>query len=134
MYPPKRFHFKKHQKGKTNKVASNKSLLCFGKYGIRATENTRLKASTIEAVRRVITRRLKRNGQIWVRLHPSLSVSAKAKQVRMGKGKGSLSYWACRVKRGQILYEMDGVASRLAEQAYSIADSKLPIKTVFVTL
>ena len=135
MYAPKRTKFRKQQKGNTrNSVESNTSRLQFGRYGIRCLTSGRLKSRTIEAVRRVITRRLKRNGQVWIRVYPDQPVTAKPLEVRMGKGKGALSYWGCRVKAGQFLYEIDGVSCALAKQAQLLADSKLPIKTQFSKL
>ena len=132
MFIPKRTKFRKYQKGTTKAVESNRSTLQFGRYAIQSLESTRLKSSTIEAVRRTITRQLKRTGQVWVRIFPDFSVTAKALQARMGKGKGGVSYWACRIKAGQILYEIDGVNLSLAKQAAALADSKLPIKTSFL--
>ena len=125
MYPPKRTKYRKQQKGRAKSVESNQSTLSFGKYGIRALESGRLRLNTIEAVRRVITRKLRRSGQVWIRVYPDISVSAKPLEVRMGKGKGSPSYWMCRIKSGQLLYEIDGVSRILAKQASLLAASKL---------
>lgn len=132
MFIPKRTKFRKYQKGTTKAVEGNRTTLKFGRYAIQSLESTRLKSSTIEAVRRTITRQLKRTGQVWIRIFPDFSVTAKALQARMGKGKGGVSYWACRIKAGQILYEIDGVKLPLAKQAAILADSKLPIKTQFL--
>jgi large subunit ribosomal protein L16 len=134
MYPPKRTKYRKQQKGRAQSVESNQSNLSFGKYGIRALESGRLCLNTIEAVRRVITRKLKRSGQVWIRIYPDISVSAKPLEVRMGKGKGAPSYWICRIKAGQLLYEIDGVSSILAKQAFLLAASKLPFAIRFSTL
>lgn len=133
MYPPKRTKYRKQQKGRANLIESNQSNLSFGKYGIRALESGRLRLNTIEAVRRVINRKLKRNGQVWIRIYPDISVSAKPLEVRMGKGKGSPSYWMCRIKAGQLLYEIDGVSPVLARQASLLAASKLPLNVCFST-
>ena len=92
----------------------------------------RISAQTIEAVRRVITRQFKRNGVLWIRIFPDVPVSNKPAEMRMGKGKGAVSSWVCRVQPGEILYEMDGIPPQLAEQAARLADYKLPLKTVFV--
>ena len=105
-----------------------------GKFAIISLANARLSASQIEAVRRVMTRKFKRSGQIWVLAHPSLSISKKPLEVRMGKGKGAVSQWVCRIKKGQILYEMDGIDLSKAKQASILADSKLPIKTKFYSI
>ena len=134
MYPPKRTKFRKQQKGRAQSVESNQSNLSFGRYGIRASESGRLRLNTIEAVRRVITRKLKRSGQVWIRIYPDISVSAKPLEVRMGKGKGAPSYWVCRIKAGQLLYEIDGVSPILAKQASLLAASKLPFAICFSTL
>ncbi len=131
MYPPKRTKYRKQQKGRAKSVESNQSTLSFGKYGIRALESGRLRLNTIEAVRRVITRKLRRSGQVWIRVYPDISVSAKPLEVRMGKGKGSPSYWMCRIKSGQLLYEIDGVSHILAKQASLLAASKLPFAVHF---
>jgi large subunit ribosomal protein L16 len=133
MYPPKRTKYRKQQKGRAQSLESNQSILSFGKYAIRASENGRLRLNTIEAVRRVITRKLKRSGQVWIRVYPAISVSAKPLEVRMGKGKGAPSYWMCRVKAGQLLYEIDGVSSALAKEASLLAASKLPFTVRFST-
>lgn len=132
MFIPKRTKFRKYQKGTIRAVQGNRTFLQFGRYAIQSLESTRLKSNTIEAVRRTITRQLKRTGQVWVRVFPDFTVSAKALQARMGKGKGGVSYWACRIKAGQILYEIDGVNPTLAKQAAVLADSKLPVKTHFL--
>jgi large subunit ribosomal protein L16 len=129
MYPPKRTKYRKQQKGRAQLVESNQSKLSFGRYGIRALESGRLRLNTIEAVRRVITRKLKRSGQVWIRVYPDISVSAKPLEVRMGKGKGGPSYWICRIKAGQLLYEFDGASLTLAKQASLLAGSKLPFAT-----
>ena len=131
MYPPKRTKYRKQQKGRAQLVESNQSKLSFGRYGIRALESGRLRLNTIEAVRRVITRKLKRSGQVWIRVYPDISVSAKPLEVRMGKGKGGPSYWICRIKAGQLLYEFDGVSLTLAKQASLLAGSKLPFAIRF---
>ncbi len=134
MFIPKRTKFRKYQKGRSKAVEGNTSSIQFGRYAILSQGNTRLKSNIIEAVRRTMTRQLKRTGQVWIRVYPDYSVTAKALQARMGKGKGGVSYWACRVKAGQILYEIDGVHSSLAKQAAALADSKLPIKTTFIQI
>lgn len=142
MYAPKRTKYRKQQKGRSGGVESNNSQIWFGKYAIKSLDHTRLKSSTIEAVRRAITRKLKRSlvgdgmskrgGQLWIRTYPDLSVTSKPLEVRMGKGKGSLSYWASRIKVGQILYEIDGVSCALAKEAALLAASKLPLRTTFI--
>ena len=132
MLSPKRTKYRKHQKGSRKGVQSNDTELRFGRYGLKSLESGRIHAKTIEAVRRAITRKLKRSGQVWIRIFPDLVVTRKPAEVRMGKGKGSPSFWVCRVQPGQILYEMDGIPAPLARQAANLAYQKLPVKTTFV--
>jgi len=132
MLQPKRTKFRKFQKGRVGGVLSNTTGLEFGQFGLKALEPGRIPARTLEAVRRILTRKFKRTGQIWIRVFPDVSVSLKPAEVRMGKGKGAPSFWICRVQKGQILFEMDGVSSQTAKQASLLAYYKLPIKTKFV--
>ena len=132
MHIPKRTKFRKSQKGKCGGIASNSTQLQYGKYGLKSLEMGRISAQTIEAVRRVITRQFKRSGVLWIRIFPDVPVSNKPAEMRMGKGKGAVSSWICRVRPGEILYEMDGIPPQLAEQAARLADYKLPLKTAFV--
>ena len=133
MLSPKRTKFRKYQKGTIGGIKSNITKLEFGKYGVKALQQGRISARTIEAVRRVMTRKFKRAGQIWIRLFPDISITEKPLEVRMGKGKGAPSFWICRVQPGQILFEMDGISFTLAKQAAVLADHKLPIKTKFIS-
>jgi large subunit ribosomal protein L16 len=132
MLLPKRTKFRKYQKGRIRGVKPNTTQLRFGRYGLKALDTGRIPARTLEAVRRVITRKFRRTGQIWIRIFPDIPISAKPAEVRMGKGKGSPSFWVARVQRGQILFEMDGISPQLAKQAASLAYYKLPIKTKFI--
>lgn len=134
MLQPKRTKFRKFQKGRVKGIKPNTTKLSFGRYGLKALETGRITARTLEAVRRVITRKFKRTGQIWIRIFPDISVSSKPAEVRMGKGKGSPSFWVCKVQKGQILFEMDGISFQLAQQASNLAYYKLPIKTKFVVI
>ena len=113
-------------------VAHNLNVLQFGQYGLKSCRSGALSAKTIEAVRRCIRRDLKRVGFLWIRCFPDIPVTRKPAEVRMGKGKGNVSFWTCKVRPGQILYEMDGVPLHVAKKAARIADSKLPFKTQFV--
>lgn len=133
MLQPKRTKFRKFQKGRAKGILSNTTHLEFGQFGLKALESGRIPAKTLEAVRRILTRKFKRMGQIWIRVFPDISVSSKPAEVRMGKGKGAPSFWICRVKKGQILFEMDGISPQLAKQASFLAYYKLPLKTKFVT-
>ena len=132
MLSPKRTKFRKYQKGNITGTKSNTTQLIFGQYGLKSLETGRIPARTLEAVRRVLTRKFKRLGQIWIRIFPDLSVSSKPAEVRTGKGKGLPSYWVCRVQKGQILFEMDGISLQLAQQAALLAYYKLPVKTKFI--
>ena len=132
MLLPKRTKFRKYQKGRIRGIKPNTTQLRFGQYGLKALDTGRIPAKTLEAVRRVITRNFKRTGQIWIRIFPDIPISAKPAEVRMGKGKGSPSFWVARIQRGQILFEMDGISLQLAKQAANLAYYKLPIKTKFI--
>lgn len=132
MLQPKRTKFRKFQKGKIKGILSNTTHLEFGEFGLKSLESGRIPSRTLEAVRRILTRKFKRQGQIWIRVFPDIAISSKPAEVRMGKGKGAPSFWVCRVKKGQILFEMDGISSQLAKQAAHLAYYKLPLKTQFI--
>ena len=131
MLSPKRTKYRKHQKRFAKGLQSNTTELKFGRYGIKSVEQARIHTKTIEAVRRTITRKLRRTGQVWIRVFPDLVVTRKPAEVRMGKGKGSPAFWVCRIQPGQLLYEIDGVPASLAMQAARLAYYKLPVKTMF---
>lgn len=130
MLQPKRTVFRKMQKGRVQ--GCKKQALHFGSYGIQSLACGRLRASVIEAMRRVMTRKVKRQGQIWIRVFPDLAVSQKPAEVRMGKGKGSPSYWVCRIQKGQILFELDGMPKDVAMQAMRLAMHKYPWQAMLV--
>jgi len=132
MLSPKRTKFRKQHKGRIHGMAKGGSCLNFGAYGLKALEPERITARQIEAARRTITRQMKRQGRVWIRVFPDLPVSIKPAEVRMGSGKGSPEYWVCRVKPGRILFEIDGVAEDIARTAFTLAAAKLPIKARFV--
>ena len=133
MLQPKRTKYRKQFKGRIKGVAKGGSDLNFGSYGLKAQEPERVTARQIEAARRAITRHMKRAGRVWIRIFPDLPVTSKPTEVRMGKGKGSVDYWAARVKPGRIMFEIDGVPLDVAQGAMERAAAKLPIKTKFVT-
>ncbi len=133
MLQPKRTKFRKAHKGRIRGNAKGGTLLAFGSYGLKATTPERVTARQIEAARRVITRHMKRAGRVWIRIFPDVPVSKKPTEVRMGKGKGSPEYWACRVKPGRIMFEVDGVAEDIAHQALKLAAAKLPVQTRIVS-
>ncbi|NKB45382.1 MAG: 50S ribosomal protein L16 [Alphaproteobacteria bacterium] len=132
MLSPKRTKFRKAHKGRIHGVAHAGSQLNFGSYGLKALQPERVTARQIEAARRAMTRHMKRQGRVWIRIFPDVPVSKKPPEVRQGKGKGSVEYWACRVKPGRIMFEVDGVSENIAREAFELAAAKLPIKTKFV--
>ncbi len=132
MLSPKRTKYRKYRKGRITGIKSNINQLQFGKYALKSLEAGQIPAKTLEAVRRVLTRKFKRTGKIWITIFPDIPVTTKPAEVRMGKGKGSLSFWVCKVQAGQILFEMDGIPFQLAKQAALLAYYKLPVKTKFV--
>lgn len=132
MLQPKRTKFRKQHKGRIKGVAKGGSRLTFGAYGLKAMEPDRVNARQIEAARRAITRHMKRAGRVWIRIFPDLPVSAKPTEVRMGKGKGSIDYWAARVKPGRVMFEIDGVSEEVAREALRLGGRKLSVKTRFV--
>lgn len=132
MLSPKRTKFRKQHKGRIHGDAKGGSALNFGAYGLKAMEPERVTARQIEAARRAITRQMKRLGRVWIRIFPDVPVTGKPAEVRMGKGKGSPEFWACRVKPGRIMFEIDGVDEVTARRAFELAAAKLPIRTKFV--
>lgn len=132
MLQPKRTKFRKQHKGKIHGKAKGGTALNFGAYGLKAQEPERVTARQIEAARRAITRHMKRAGRVWIRIFPDLPVTAKPTEVRMGKGKGSVDYWAARVKPGRVMFEIDGVSEEIAREALRLGARKLPIKTRFI--
>ena len=133
MMQPKRTKFRKQFKGRIHGKATSGQALHYGEFGLKALEPDRLTARQIEAARRAITRAMKRQGRVWIRVFPDIPVSKKPAEVRMGSGKGAPEFWAARVKPGRILFEVDGVTSATAREALTLAAAKLPILTKFVT-
>lgn len=132
MLLPKKTKFRKAFKGRIHGMAKGASSLDFGAFGLKALEPDRVTARQIEAARRAISRAMKRQGKMWIRVFPDVPVSKKPPEVRQGKGKGSIEYWCCRVKPGRIMFEIDGVSEEVARTAFALASAKLPIKTKFV--
>jgi large subunit ribosomal protein L16 len=128
MLQPKRTKFRKQHKGRIKGVAKGGSLLNFGAYGLKSLEPSRVTARQIEAARRAMTRHMKRAGRVWIRIFPDVPVTKKPTEVRMGKGKGSVEFWAAKVKTGRVLFEIDGVSGVVAREAFELAAAKLPIK------
>lgn len=132
MMSPKKTKYRKMHKGRIKGAAKGGFTLNFGEYGLKAMEPERVTARQIEAARRAISRHVKRVGRMWIRIFPDVPVTKKPAEVRMGSGKGSVEYWACRVKPGRIMFEIEGVPEAVAREAFDRASAKLPIKTKFV--
>ncbi len=132
MLSPKKTKFRKAFKGKIHGVAKAGFSVSYGSYGLKALEPARITARQIESARRAITRYMRRVGKVWIRIFPDVPISKKPAEVRMGSGKGGVEYWACRVKPGKIMFELDGVSEEVAEVAFKLAAEKLPIETKFV--
>jgi len=132
MLQPKRTKFRKQHKGRNNGVAVRGSSVSFGEYGLKSTSRGRITARQIEAARRTITRHVKRQGKMWIRIFPDRPITKKPLEVRMGKGKGSVEFWVANVKPGTMLYEIQGVSEDIAREAFTLAAAKLPVKTTFV--
>tara|TARA_Y100000816_G_scaffold290036_2_gene277805 strand:- start:11 stop:421 length:411 start_codon:yes stop_codon:yes gene_type:complete len=132
MLQPVRSKYRKAHKGRIHGKATRVATLNYGSYGLKAMEPERVIGKQIEAARVALTRHMQRTGKVWSRVFPNIPVSKKPTEVRMGKGKGSPEFWACRVKPGRILFEVDGVSEEVARQALYKASAKLPIKTKFI--
>lgn len=132
MLQPKRVKHRKQHKGRIRGNAERGSTISFGSFGLKAMEPIWITNRQIEAARQALTRHMKREGNVWIRIFPDKPITAKPAEVRMGKGKGSLEYWAAVVKPGRIMFECDGVSEEVARGAFELAAQKLPIKTKFV--
>ena len=132
MLMPSRVKYRKQHRGRRKGLSKGATKLDFGEYGIQALESAWITANQIEAARVAITRFLKRNGNLWIRVFPDKPVTKKPAETRMGKGKGNPEYWVAVVKRGRILFELTGVPEDTAREALRLGASKLPIKTRFV--
>ncbi len=133
MMLPKKTKFRKQFKGRIHGASKGGTALNFGAYGLKALEPERISARQIEAARRAITRQMKRQGRVWIRIFPDVPVTGKPAEVRMGKGKGAIDHWAARVHPGRIMFEIDGVADDIAREALRLGAAKLPIRTKVVT-
>ena len=129
---PQKTKYRKQFKGRIHGSAKGNFKLNFGSYGLKALEPERITSRQIESARKAITRHLKRVGRLWIRIFPDIPVSKKPAEVRMGKGKGAVEHWACRVHPGSIMFEVDGVDINDARKAMNLAAAKLPIKCKFV--
>lgn len=133
MLQPKRTKFRKQQKLRNRGMAHRGAKVSFGEFGLKSLERGRITARQIEAARRAMNRHIKRGGKIWIRVFPDKPVTSKPLEVRQGKGKGNVEYWAANVQPGRMLYEMEGVGEDVAREAFRLAAAKLPVKTAFVT-
>lgn len=129
MLSPKKTKFRKMHKGRIKGEAKGGTTLTFGSFGLKATTPERVTARQIEAARRAMTRHMKRQGRVWIRIFPDVAVSKKPTEVRMGKGKGSVEFWAAKVKPGRVMFEIDGVTEPVAREALRLAAMKLPVKS-----
>ena len=132
MLSPKKTKFRKQQKGRIRGVAKGGTDITFGDFGLQATSSGLITARQIEAARIAMTRHIKRQGKIWIRIFPNKPITKRPAETRMGKGKGSVELWAAPVNRGRVLYEMEGVSEELAREALRLASHKLPIQTRFL--
>ena len=132
MLQPKKTKYRKAFKGRIHGSSKGGFSLNFGSYGLKAVEPERITARQIEAARRAITRQMKRQGRVWIRIFPDLPVTGKPTEVRMGKGKGAVDYWAARVKPGRVMFEIDGVSEEIAREALRLGAAKLSVRTRFV--
>jgi len=132
MLTPKKTKYRKAHKGRIHGLAKGATELNFGSFGLKALEPERITARQIESARRAAVRYVKRVGRMWIRIFPDVPVSKKPAEVRMGKGKGAVEYFVCRVKPGAILFELEGITEQEAKTALTKAAAKLPIKTRFI--
>lgn len=130
---PKRVKYRMAQRGRRKGIATKGNEVSFGEFGLQALENAWLKNSQIEAARVALARHIKHGGKVWIRAFPDKPVTKKPAETRMGKGKGMPDHWVCVVKRGKVLFEMEGIPEELAKDAMRLAASKLPFKTKFVS-
>ena len=133
MLMPKRFKYRKQQRGRMKGKAWRGSSVAFGEYGLQALEPAWITSRQIEAARRAIVRHIRRGGKVWIRIFPDKPVTKRAAETRMGSGKGSVDHYVAVVKPGRILFEMAGVSEEVAREAFRLASHKLPIATQFVT-
>jgi len=133
MVQPKRSKHRKQQKGRIREVAKRGTSIAFGSFALKSLDPIWLTSRQIESARQAMTRAMKREGNVWIRVFPDKIITHKPAEVRMGKGKGNPEYWAAVVEPGRIIFEIDGVTAEVAKEAMGLAAQKLPIKTKFVT-
>ena len=133
MLQPKRTKYRKQQKGRNRGIAKRGTLVSFGSFGLKSMELGRITNRQIEAARIAMTRYMKREGKVWIRIFPDKPITSKPLEVRMGKGKGNLDHYVAQVQPGRVMFELDGVPREVAEEALRLAAQKLPVKTRTVT-
>ena len=133
MLQPKRSKHRKQQKGRIREVAKRGTSIAFGSFALKSLDPIWLTSRQIESARQAMTRAMKREGNVWIRVFPDKIITHKPAEVRMGKGKGNPEYWAAVAEPGRIIFEIDGVTAEVAKEAMGLAAQKLPIKTKFVT-
>lgn len=129
---PKRVKYRKSQRGRRRGLATSGSQVSFGEYGLQALENAWLKNTQIEAARVALSRHVRQGGKVWVRVFPDKSVSKKPAETRMGKGKGMPEFWVAVVRRGRVIFEIEGVPEEIAKDAFKLAAAKMPFRTKFI--
>jgi large subunit ribosomal protein L16 len=132
MMQPKKTKFRRAHKGRIKGDTKAGAALNFGEFGLKALEPNRVNAREIEAARRAITREMKRQGRVWIRIFPDVPVSKKPVEVRMGKGKGAVEFWAARVAPGRIMFEVDGVSEAVARESLRLGAAKLSVRTKII--
>jgi large subunit ribosomal protein L16 len=132
MLQPKRTKYRKQQKGRIKGIAHRGSTISFGSFGLKSMETGRITNRQIEAARIAMTRYMKREGKVWIRIFPDKPITSKPQEVRMGKGKGALDHYVAVVKPGTIMFEMDGIPLEIAQEGLRLAAQKLPVKTKFI--
>lgn len=134
MLRPKNTKYNKSRKGRIKGNETHACKLHFGTYGLKSLEPGRLTAQQLEAARRTIIRKIKKIGKLWINVFPDIPVSKKPNEVRMGKGKGPIDYWACKIKPGKIIFELEILSTKIAYDVFKTAAIKLPFKTTFISL
>jgi large subunit ribosomal protein L16 len=133
MLQPKRMKYRKQQKGRNNGLAHRGSVISFGSFGLKSMESARITSRQIESARIAMTRYMKREGKVWIRIFPDKPITSKPLEVRMGKGKGALDHYVAPIQPGRIMFEIDGVPADVAKEALRLAAQKLPVITKMVT-
>ena len=132
MLQPRKTKFRKQQKGRMKGNSGRGNQLAYGTFGIKSLESNFINSRQIEAARIAATRYMKREGSLWIKIFPDKPITKKPLEVRMGKGKGNVEYWAAVVKPGRVLFEVAGVPQAIAQEALRLAAQKLPVKTKFI--